>query len=68
MNKGEHLVNDYRLASKHAKDRNEELNAVVENWYEAIKAYADGDQGGVGQKIDVTTLLKPLHDAMWQRK
>ena len=68
MGYGKELAEKYKLASLEARERIIELNAVVNECYEVITAYADGDQSGVGQKIDVTTLLKPLHDAIWQRK
>ena len=65
---GKKLADKYKMASLQSRERIMELDAVVEECYEVIKAYADGDKSGVGQKIDVTTLLKPLHDAMWERK
>ena len=60
---GKKLADKYKMASLQSRERIMELDAVVEECYEVIKSFADGDT-----KIDVTTLLKPLHDAMWERK
>ena len=68
MGYGKELGEKYKMASLKSRERIMELDAVVEECYEVIKAYADGDKSGVGQNIDVTTLLKPLHDAIWERK
>jgi len=49
-------------------ERIAELVEVLEKCQDVIQQHADSDIAGVGMKVDVTTLLPIIHDALWKRK